>query len=89
MNFPLTFPGVRKDTKDLFTLAPSFRPGAGKLKHNPFIVFDSGAVSVIDDLPTLMLFPDETQVMVQWPGQWRSDFFTFTVGDVRKALPLV
>ena len=31
-------------------------------------------------------WPDETQVMAQWPGKHRSDFFKMTIGDIRKEL---
>ena len=31
----------------------------------------------------LLLFSDETPVMGQWPGEWRSDYFQFTVSQYR------
>lgn len=31
-------------------------------------------------------WPDDTQVMAQWPGKQRSDFFKMTIGDIRKEL---
>jgi hypothetical protein len=41
-------------------------------------------VRIIDNKEELLALPDETPVMSQWSGQWRSDFFHFTVGDFRK-----
>ena len=34
----------------------------------------------------LLKLPDETAVMQQWPGKWDSDWFTYTVGDLREFL---
>ncbi len=30
--------------------------------------------------------PPETKLMVQWRGEFRSDFFQLTAGDIRSAL---
>lgn len=77
----------RTDIDKLFQLSDIL--SSSKLNHTPFIVFqelDESIVIVLvrnkDDL--LMSYPDETKVMVQWKGNWRSDFFHFTVGDVRE-----
>ena len=59
-----------------------------KLTHAPFLVFliagDVVEVVIVDNARKLLEYPDETQVMAQWTGQWRSDFFQFKVGDFRK-----
>lgn len=59
-----------------------------KLVHNPFLVFTQKDnelhVLTIDNADSLLAFPDDTPVMVQWPGKYRSDFFQFEVGDFRK-----
>jgi hypothetical protein len=59
-----------------------------KLTHAPFLVFliarDVVEVVIVDNARKLLEYPDETQVMAQWMGQWRSDFFQFKVGDFRK-----
>jgi hypothetical protein len=34
-------------------------------------------------LESVLGLPDNVQVMKQWPGQWRSDWFRFTVGELR------
>lgn len=57
------------------------------LKHNPYLayVFDPAtrrlAVQVITNTADLSVLPPETPVMAQWPGQWRSDWFHFTVSE--------
>jgi hypothetical protein len=41
------------------------------------------SVRICGTLEALLKLPDETPVMQQWPGKWDSDWFTYTVGDVR------
>ena len=57
------------------------------LKHTPFLVFQiegrTVTVRCIDNAKDLLTWPDDTPVMGQWQGQWRSDFFQFTVGQLR------
>ena len=61
-----------------------------KLTHTPFIVFlpEYGGIQVkiIDRAKDLLKLPDDIQVMAQWKGQWRSNFFQFKVGDLRRYL---
>jgi hypothetical protein len=58
-----------------------------RLTHTPFLVFveeeNAVHVRIIDNPRKLLSFSNETQVMVQWPGEWRSDYFQFTVGEYR------
>ena len=60
-----------------------------KLSHTPFIVLneDNNSIDVVDKVTDLLyLFGNkpQTKVMIQWSGKWSSDFFTFTVGDLKK-----
>jgi hypothetical protein len=59
-----------------------------KLDHNPLLVFivseNAVEVCIIDEPTALLTFPDETKVMGQWTGQWHSDFFQFTIGELRQ-----
>ena len=59
-----------------------------KLAHTPFLVFfvasDTVEVRIVDSAKSLLEYPDDIQVMAQWSGQWRSDFFQFRVGDLRE-----
>ncbi len=79
----------RTDTDAFFKL--SGIRNSGKLKHHPFLVFvdsgrkdDSMVVAIVNDIKELLELPDDVQVMAQWRGEYRSDFFQFTVGDLRK-----
>jgi hypothetical protein len=78
----------RTDIDEYFKLSGVFE--SERLTHTPLLVFitDQDAVTVrIVDKPTdLLSFPDEIPVMGQWTGQWRSDFFQFTVGQYRQHL---
>jgi hypothetical protein len=76
----------RSDIDEYFNLSGVFE--SERLTHTPLLVFitEQDAVTVhIIDIPTdLLSFPDETPVMGQWTGQWRSDFFQFTAGQYRQ-----
>ncbi len=63
---------------------------AGKPAHNPFLAFieeGDGAIHVrrIDTAADVVRLPEATPLLVQWPGQWRSDYFKLTAGDVARA----
>lgn len=59
-----------------------------KLNHTPLLVFQIGddtvEVRILDRADKLLEYPDDTKVMGQWRGEWRSDFFQFTVGQFRE-----
>ena len=78
----------RTDLKDLFELSGVLT--YTRLTHTPFLVFETKGLEVnvhtIDRATKLSKFPPETPVMVQWEGEWRSDFFRMSVGDILKAL---
>jgi hypothetical protein len=58
-----------------------------ELSRTPFLVFvvngETVEVKIVDNARQLLTYPDETQVMAQWSGRYRSDFFQFTVGQLR------
>jgi hypothetical protein len=60
------------------------------LSHTPFLVFEIAGetvrVQIVYNTQELLAFPDETPVMGQWRGHWRSDFFQFKVGQYRQFL---
>lgn len=60
----------------------------GKLNHTPLLAFvvdnQRVTVDIVDKPWMIMRYPDDTQVMGQWAGQWRSDFFSFTVKELRE-----
>lgn len=83
----------RTDLEDFFKLSGVI--SSSKLNHTPFLVFetvdDNIVVIIVTSVKELLRndmvgfrFLDDTPVMCQWRGQWRSDYFRFTVGDVRK-----
>ncbi len=76
----------RRDLENYFELSGIFE--CEKLNHTPFLVFviedTLVCVKTVDNALALLDYPDETQVMGQWPGKKRSDFFRFTVGQYRK-----
>ena len=59
-----------------------------KLSHTPLLVFqeDDNTVEVVilERADKLLEYPDNIKVMGQWRGEWRSDFFQFTVGQFRE-----
>lgn len=64
-----------------------------KFKHTPFIVVQdkdgNAVVQVIDNINELIgMFGNkpDTKVIQQWPGEWRSDFFTFTIEELQTAI---
>src|SRR4030095_4100517 len=76
----------RTDLEDFFRLSGLVT--ATRLTHTPFLAFVAEGTTVqvrifenAGDLVTVLA--DDTRVMVQWPGQWRSDFFQMTVADIR------
>ena len=75
----------RTDLQDYFGISGVF--DGLKLTHTPFLVFKTSEeqvrVEIVDTVAQLLHFPDDTQVMGQWRGEWKSDFFQFTVGDYR------
>ena len=76
----------RTGLEDYFKLSGVF--SSEKLNHTPLLVFlaheDSIEVRIIDRPTDLLNFADDTPVMGQWRGEWRSDFFQFTVGQYRQ-----
>ena len=81
----ITARGVREDLNSYFETwisTPNF-----KSAHHPFLVFTKvkGGIEVlvIEAVKHVLEYPDTTVVMNQWPGQWSSHFFKFTVGELK------
>ena len=83
----ISFTGFRNDTDDMWVLTDLL---SAKLTHTPFlacVAVDGGLeVRVIDRAAGVAELPEDTPVMVQWRGQWRSDFFSTTAGEVKRRL---
>jgi hypothetical protein len=76
----------RTDVDDFFRLS-GIRESK-RLSHTPFLVFsasdDGIEVRIVDNAKTLLAYSDDTKVMAQWSGNYKSDFFHFNVGDFRE-----
>lgn len=72
-----------------------------KLSQHPFVVFKTSnkkneddtytiecEVCIIDSVKELLALPEDTQVIAQWGGQYRSDFFAFKVQDLKDFIAL-
>lgn len=76
----------RTDTDSYFKSSGVF--DCEQLNHTPFLAFivsnEIVKVRIIDKPHELLSLDDTTPVMGQWRGEWRSDFFQFTVGQYRQ-----
>ena len=76
---------IRTETKDYFKYLLNVSLDGGILKHNKLLVLDQDEdgliIRCIGNINELTQFSREIQVIGIWPGSWRSDFFTFTVGE--------
>jgi len=83
----IILPG-RTDIEDYFEISGIFE--LPKITHTPFLVFiqteDKVEIHIVTSARKLLDYPADTQVMGQWAGNWRSDFFKFTVGQYRAYL---
>lgn len=75
----------RTDLNDFFGLS-GIREWE-ELSHTPALAFieskDEIKVEIISKPHKLLDLPDKTKIMMQWKGQWRSDFFHFTVEELK------
>ena len=61
-----------------------------KLPHHPFVVFHNDQVAICDSAQRLIeAWPPDADVIAQWGGQWRSDFFHFKVADLIAHIAIV
>lgn len=78
--------GIRHESADFWDLSGVLRNS--EAAHYPFIVMrqtgDDVEVTTVKNVVDLLQHPDETAVLWQWRGQYRSDFFAFTVGQFRE-----
>ena len=80
----------RSDFNNFFEISLKYNLKT-KFKHAPFIVIDekSKAISIVDNVEALLNEYGKkptTKLMKQWTGEWKSDFFNFTVGDLQTAI---
>ena len=81
--------GVRSDLTDFWSISGIF--DYKEHPHNQYIVITSregsdaeiGIFSKIEDFINDLSLPDDAIVMKQWVGKWRSDWFKFTLGELK------
>lgn len=78
----------RTDLTDFWRLSGIYD---NKLSHHPILTFHQTVngdidVEIWDKAEDVIIsdLTDDVKCMAQWGGQWRSDFFQFTVGELRK-----
>ena len=75
----------RTDLEEYFAKSGVF--SMSKLNQTPFLAFvisaDTVDVRIVESADQLLRLPDDTPVMGQWRGEWRSDYFQFKVGEYR------
>ena len=58
-----------------------------QLKLSPYIAFvekdENIIVRVIIKVDEVLELPDETKLMCLWPGKYRSDYFQFSVAELK------
>lgn len=75
----------RTDLEDFFKLSGVLT--SSNLKHTPFVVLlDEGITLCRSASELVKKYDGETRVLVQWRGQWSSDFFSMRVKDVAAAM---
>jgi len=56
----------------------------GRKTHDRFIIIRSDrTVEVVDNTSDLFNYPDDTNIIYRWQGQWRSDYFHFTLKEFK------
>lgn len=74
----------RTDTESLFKTSGCFN---GLNKHsNILVISPSGKISIPSSAHDIPLLEDDTEIIVRWPGQWRSDCFHFKAKDYKEYL---
>jgi hypothetical protein len=86
----IKLPECRSDTATFFSDSGYYAKGS-RWNHYPVLAFvpTDGQVEIqVLGSPAQVkqsTLPDSTPCMQQWGGQWRSDFFAFTLGEARAA----
>lgn len=87
----IRLPECRRDTATFFTESGYYSKGSRWTHYSvlAFVATDGEVRVEILGSPSQVkqsALPDNTPCMQQWGGQWRSDFFAFTLGEARSAL---
>jgi hypothetical protein len=83
----ISFENTREADTDFFNLSGILT--YKEMKHTPLIAFieNNGDVNikVIMKVKEVLELPDQIKIICQWKGEWRSDYFHFTVGQLKAA----
>lgn len=91
MSVQIRLPICRTDAATFLSESGYYKKGQ-RWTHYPLLVFvqepDAVEVQILNTASEVSrcTLPDSTPCMQQWGGQWKSDFFTFTLGEARAAL---
>lgn len=81
----LSIPFGRTDFEEFFKITNILEFADFKL--SPMLVFvqkdDSVSVQECLSIESLVNYPEDAVILQLWPGKWRSDYFKFTVKDVK------
>lgn len=85
MEKQFTFPGIRKDLEDFFRISGIRQ--VQERKHNAILVIDEKNKTItVEKSPERLIsgaYDEDTDVLCQWPGKFRSDFFKFTIKEFK------
>ena len=76
----------RTDLRPFFEKSDLF-DGRGWRHHHALAFIVQGPlvmVRICSSPEEVLKLDDSTPIMQQWPGRWDSDWFTYTVGELRK-----
>ena len=78
--------GIRHVTskEEKFELYDQF--SYSSLEHYPFIIIDEASINIERDPWNVFKYPQETVVLWQWKGNYRSDFFKTSPYEIKAAV---
>jgi hypothetical protein len=94
-DLPAIIPAGRSETDEFFSKYLRTRERDKKEEHFPFLVFVNQnsedmpgrvEIHIVQTTSGLLKYPDKAIVMKQWPGKTRSDWFWFTIAELKRAI---
>jgi len=84
----VTVAGARTDDEGVQAYFKAVVFAYRKLTQTPLLAFVETAsgveVRILTKPVDVLDLPDATKIAGQWSGEWRSDFFAFTAGEVKR-----
>jgi len=75
------YQSFRKDCEQLFSSHFPIDHPDWEMKMTPILIFEEGNFHTTKKVSQLQNFKPTSVCFAVWPGQWRSDIFTFTIAD--------